>query len=250
MSTITVGTYNTLRTLDREAFAKDIFALTHTNVDLLGLQEARGHARYEVLGGIGGWHVYQPRINVNSSQDPILWRGSVFEYVDHGTELVSRGRAPYYPSRYANWVELRHRSTERHVFLLNSHANSHIEKAGHPRRTLSRTKRAEEHFAALVNIARYLGTQGEVFVTGDLNVDYRADRRVQYPRFPYVTLRNAHLIPCWSWANGVTGGTHGARRIDYVYHRRSSNIEPRAVRILRDGYRSDHKPVLATYTIV
>lgn len=246
MSSLTVGTYNTLHSLSAEVFKRDLYNLTHTtSVDLLGLQEVHGPGRDAVMENLDGWTAYRPGWAGSQRQTPVMWRTSAFEMVGYGTELLARGVFTL-PDRWGNWCELLHKPTRRTVYLLNSHAHPHIERAGHPR-SLPRTREAEAHFAALVTAARYFGTQGEVFVTGDFNVDYVADRRVRYPRFPYTTFANAHLIPCWRGASRVVG-THGNRTIDYVYHRRSGHVTFEHVKVL-DGYHSDHKPVLATYNV-
>lgn len=249
MSRITVGTFNTLKDLSAQEFREDLWKLLHTTpVDLVGLQEVHGPGRTAALAAQDGWGVWRPGQVGPQQQTPVLWRDSMYEYVGAGTEKYASGGLTL-PDRWANWVELVHKPSQRTVFLLNSHAHPHIERNGRPT-NLPRTTEAFKHFDNIVKTARYLGTQGEVFVTGDFNVDYRADRRVRHPQFPYVTLGNAHLVPCWRWTNTLPTGTHkkGNRIIDYVAHRRSNNVGTVHTKALTD-YRSDHRPILATYTI-
>jgi endonuclease/exonuclease/phosphatase family metal-dependent hydrolase len=245
-TTLTVGSFNVYRGLDFEKFKADVHRITTTNADVLGLQECHADERRRWLGEFPfGWSSYQPAW---ADGDPILWRTSAFEFVGHGTELVSKGIPGLFPDRYLQWAELHHIRADQRMIFVNHHANAHIEKAGHPR-NLPRTRLTVEGFRQITHTLQYLCTQGLVWLTGDLNVDYDADKRVQYPGFPYVAFGNAHMIPCWR--NTEERGTvRGRRTIDYVYHRRSAHVSPQKVRILRDDeYKSDHRPVLATYTI-
>lgn len=255
MSTLTVGSYNVYKHAPFSEFVDDLTRLVHTNTDLIGLQECKGEQRRGSLETLPGWGVFQPDDN-QAAKDPIIWREARFNYLGEGSELVAKGFSGggrFLPRRYLNWVELEDRVTGRTVYLINTHVHASIERNGKPKWWRLRTRQAFRHIEALRDLARWLGTQGEVFVTGDFNIDYRDDRRVRHPQFPYVALKGARLVPCWAWqrvaAHKETHG-HKNRLIDYVYHRRSPHVSPVKARILTSSrYDSDHNPVLATYNI-
>lgn len=255
MTTLTVASYNVWKNASLGDFAQDLNKLGRTNADVVGLQECRGRARARALDALEGWGVYQPFEPNRAEYDPIIWRESRFTLVSTGSRRVAKGaliRRNRVPVRYANWVELRDRITGRHVFVISTHVHAKIETKGRPRWWQPRrTRQAFRHIAALGHLARYLGHGGEVFITGDFNIAWDRDKRVRHPKFPYRALYKARdLVPCWAWSR-ARGGTHGNghRKIDYVWHRRSEGLSPVKARILRDGYHSDHKPVLATYNI-
>lgn len=252
MSILTVGTYNVYKRASFREFIDDMQRLVATNTDLIGLQECTGSQRRDALAVLPGWGVHQPE-GRQAAKDPIVWRESRFALVDAGSDVGAKGFAGGQPRRYLNWVELDDRITGRTVYLINTHLHAGIDRNGKPRVWRPRTRQAFGHIEGVRDLARWLGTQGEVFVTGDFNICYRDDRRVRHPRFPYMVLKGARLVPCWEWAQVRRWEeTHGRRDrlIDYVYHQRSRYVTPASVRILDSKfYNSDHNPVLATYNI-
>lgn len=252
MTTLTVGTFNVWKHAPLVGLHSDLDSLARTNTDVIGLQEVKGGDRHKVLQAYPGWGVYAPHEPNRAEFDPIIWREDRFALRSVGTRRVARGgwvRRDSVPVRYANWVELEDQVTGRTVFVVNTHLHAKIDRRGRPSRR-PRSRQAVRHIAALGRLADYLGQSGEVFVTGDFNIGWDADKREQHPKFPHQVLYRGHnLIPCWAWSRSK-GGTHkGDRKIDYVWHRRSEAVSPAKTRILRDGYHSDHKPVLATYNI-
>lgn len=252
MTTLTIGTFNVYRKASIQDFVSDVSAVLRTNVDVVGLQECKGQ-RPELLSRLPGWDAYLPDTK-RADYDPIVWRSSRFKLTSCGSRRVAKGLRSIrgsVPVRYANWVGLEDLVTGATIFIINTHVHASIERRGRPLWWRPRTRQAYRHLAALAELAEYLGQRGEVFITGDFNIDWWADARVQHPRFPYKTLyRHGGLVPCWSWSR-ARGGTHGrgGRKIDYVWHRRSASVESVKARILRDDFHSDHNPVLVTYNI-
>lgn len=256
MTTLTIGTYNVWHKASRVRFERDVAALLRTNADVFALQEVRSSWRRKILSELPGWDVYQPE-GKRAQVDPIIWRKSRFLLLDKGSERVARGSVlagwgGSVPPRYANWVRLYDRVTGSKVVVVSTHLHASIERKGKPRR-LRRTRQAYGHIRALRRFAAGVCDCDEVFIAGDFNIDWDADRRVRHRKFPFRVLYKGghpHLVPCWAWSR-AKGGTHGrkGRKIDYVWHRRSEAVQSVKARILRDGYHSDHHPVLATYNI-
>jgi endonuclease/exonuclease/phosphatase family metal-dependent hydrolase len=250
VSTLTVGSYNVWKHASIDGFNQDIERLCNTNADVIGLQECKGRDRARTLDGLAEWGAYNPTDPDRAEFDPIIWRRARFELVSTGSRRVAKGNRSV-PVRYANWVELVDRVTGRAVFVINTHVHAGISRDGHPRWWLARTRQAYGHIAAIGELVEYLQGRGEVFVTGDFNIDWTSDKKVGHPRFPYRVLHQGRNInPCWLWSR-AKGGTHGSRgrKIDYVWHRRSPRVTVVKARILRDGLHSDHNAVLATYNI-
>lgn len=73
------------------------------------------------------------------------------------------------PARYNNWVKYRHKASGRNVTHINAHAVASIETAGRPE-DLPRTRCAEAQFQGLKELAVDKQDEGQVIVSGDLNI--------------------------------------------------------------------------------
>lgn len=266
-STFKVGHLNILSdtSVMTEAEWKADLNLIAGHCDLLGLNEMQ--FRREALTAWAenhGWHLYMPRGDgVWPGADPLLARKSKFRPTTVGGArgsifVCNTGGSAAPPPRYLNWISWEHIPSGRNVNHLNSHLNAHIDNNGHPY-DLPRTEDAEKHIRMIRDLAANRKSHGQVVVSGDFNVDYQDDKRVQYSRFPYTVLEErqaAGTIPGlrsgYSQHGVTTLATHGSRRIDYIYEW-VRTAEHRVMRMTNhyivNGTNSDHNGVVAAFSM-
>lgn len=253
-----VGHLNILNSLSHERFVQDLNLVT-SRAGMVALNEVQDRTAFlSDWAARNGWHFYAPGPNA-ASAEALLAKKSMFDVVDRGSVFAcdtNIGEPP--PPRYTNWVRYQHRGTGRYVYHINAHANSHIDNNGHPY-NLPRTDCAEKQFRDIRALAAAKEDSGQVIVSGDLNVDYVDDKRVQYVNFPYVVLdeRDAAgnlpgLRSCYA-IHGVKGtGTHGDRHIDYIYFwKRLPEYQKMWMMdyYILTGTNSDHNGVVANFQI-
>jgi hypothetical protein len=108
--------------------------------------------------------------------------------------------------------------------------------------------------AVITDIRSNLGG-GLIFVTGDFNVNYRKDKVVRDPIFPYAALGASGLRASHYALGEPATGTHrlsngyDKRLIDYVHYPVTRRLVPQSQRIMR-GLNSDHRPMVVDLTIV
>jgi endonuclease/exonuclease/phosphatase (EEP) superfamily protein YafD len=159
-------------------------------------------------------------------------------------------------AKWVNYVHLRNIATGRAIYVLNSHAVPSVQGAGGPNYgNLERLRLYRQHMRGLKSLVTTLGATGEpVFVTGDYNVNYRSDSRLQSRMFPYASMHEVGASSNWELLGEPTRGTHvlpggnATRLIDYVFSVRNRRATPMAQRIL-SGYSSDHRPVLVEFML-
>ena len=262
-STFRVGHLNILSDLSNADFLHDL-NLIAGHCHLLGLNEVQFRRdELNAWADNNGWHLYMPS-GTWPGAEPLLARKSMFEPTvvggARGSTFVcdTGGSAEPPPPRYLNWISWTHKPSGRKVNHINSHLNAHIDDNGSPY-NLPRTEDAEKHIRMIRDLAVNRSDQGQVVVSGDFNVDYQDDKRVQYSRFPYTVLEErqaAGAIPGLRSGYsqmGVTNlPTHGSRRIDYIYEWvrvPSSRLMNMTNHYVVDGTRSDHNGVVAAFSI-
>lgn len=262
-STFKVGHLNIFSGLGLAQW-KDDLNLIAGHCHLLGLNEMHERrAELRTWADNNGWHLFMPS-GFWPGSEPLLARKSMFRPTtaggDRGSIFVcdTGGDAAPPPPRYLNWISWEHIPSGRHVNHVNSHLNAHIDDNGHPY-DLPRTVDAEKHIRMIRDVAATRAGHGQVVVSGDFNVDYEDDKRVQYARFPYTVLEERQAggaIPGLRSGysqHGVTSlPTHGNRRIDYIYewvrvadHRLMRMTNHYVV----NGTNSDHNGVVAAFSM-
>lgn len=216
-----------------------------------GLQE---YARTQLEGFETYSYVEEPTAYHDTGQIAISWRTSVFEAVAHGYTLNNKGVAHITPRRGVAWVLLRHRASGKLHYRQVTHAPHHIEVAGKPRVTgalAGQNARAEKLFGLVAGMLLRMVAQGmtgegqpaPVFGTGDLNVNWRAEKALppeeRTPWFPYTVLGLVADIVVPS------SGTHGDRIIDWGW---AAGCAAATAQTLPRGS-SDHNPVLFDVTL-
>ncbi|MFC7490757.1 MULTISPECIES: hypothetical protein [unclassified Knoellia] len=261
-STFRVGHLNILSTISHADFLHDL-NLIAGHCHLLGLNEVQ-FRRDELRNWAdsNGWHLYMPS-GTWPGAEPLLARKSMFRATssgDRGSTFVcdTGGSAEPPPPRYLTWISWEHLPSGRHVNHINSHLNAHIDDNGSPY-ALPRTGDAEKHIRMIRDLAVGRSDNGQVVVSGDFNVDYQDDKRVQYSQFPYTVLEERQAtgaIPGLRSGYSQLGVTNlptlGSRRIDYIYEWvrvPSSRLMEMTNHYVVDGTRSDHNGVVAAFSM-
>lgn len=236
---ITVATANLLRTITDAQFKESLNGLLKTDADIIGLQEVG--SRRKILETLQGWTVWMPD-HPRAAQEAILYRRGI-KLLGAGARKMIDGTREY-PERWANWVELEHEG--KCVVHINTHCIPRVDVGGKPR-DLPRVKANTQHLERLGRLYRSLANRGTAFVTADFNVDYRRDRIVRDPRFPYAQLTRRGLLCSYEAMGMPRSGTLGKRRlIDCVWH--ESDAVPVAQKVL-PRHASDHRPVLVKFKL-
>ncbi|WP_241471270.1 endonuclease/exonuclease/phosphatase family protein [Natrinema salifodinae] len=231
-------------------------AVTEIDPDLLGVQEALPNQYDDLRAALDDYEWYgvgREDGDRSGEMVPVAWRADRFDVLDRGEFWLSE--TPGEPSvgwdadlpRVTTWARLRHRESDRRVWLCSTHF-SHV----------SETARVES--AALIHdrVRERAADGDDVVVTGDCNA--RPSRR------PYRVLTGtgdegageSSLFDPRREAgtNGVEGpwGTyHGftneiGDRIDYVLTLETATVKGYRTLDVRDtAYRSDHLPVVAEF---
>jgi len=196
---------------------------------------------------------------------PILWRSDKFELVHKAwtqvtedTYVGDKGAGPStIRAKYIVWVHLREIATGREIFVLNNHFVPTVQgEDGGSNTNHKRVALYEEHMNGLVEMIRGIQARKRmVFVTGDFNVNYRKDRIVQDPVFPYASLGALNVRASYYALGEPATGTHelsngfDLRLIDYVHFwDRKKLVTPQAQRIMM-GLNSDHRPLVVDFKL-
>jgi endonuclease/exonuclease/phosphatase family metal-dependent hydrolase len=267
---IQVASYNTASHIRTRRAVGDVVRLAETGADVLGLQEMASPdrrarvARRLVACGDCRFRAFVPRGAVPGSM-PILYRAHRFHLLGSGsrqitdaTRVGSRGAGPaVLRARYVNWVHLRERRTGRSLFVLNTHAVPTVqgESGGPNTRQPRRLAIYRKHMRGVQEMIRRFERRGaRVFLTGDLNVNYRTDCRRAAHLFPYHRLGEVGMRASYRALGMPERGTHvlpngsDRRLIDYVYYLPHRSARPEEQHVLH-GYSSDHRPLLVGVTL-
>lgn len=115
---------------------------------------------------------------------PIVWNRARFRLIDGRTIKTHDAEEGVTPARYINVVRLREQSTGKVFGFINTHtiAQASYDAQASDMRLIPRLRK---HLRMLRNeIHRLAGSTEHVFISGDLNVNYLADRRRQVEGLP------------------------------------------------------------------
>ncbi|GAA3707246.1 hypothetical protein GCM10022204_26430 [Microlunatus aurantiacus] len=250
--TARVASWNTLFSNSTGRVLNGLETIAGT-ADVIGVQELSSPSRRADAARVmakKGWAVSDGnnavQIFYNAGKYKLLAQGSekVIDVVriESGTAGTSIG------PKSVQWVQLQDRGTGGVFFVVNHHLVPDIDRKGHPRPGApKRLSVYRTQMAAMLSVVTKLRPYGPVAVTGDHNVDARADQKVKNPTFPYMLMRSAGMTSNWSALGAPKAGTQtsGRRLIDYVWLTRSPG-RFLAQKIL-GAYGSDHHAVVAAF---
>lgn len=173
---------------------------------------------------------------------PIVWNRDRFRLIDGHTIKVHGPQNGVTPSRYINSVRLREISTGKVFGYINTHAISGASRDAQLS-NMNRIPRLRKHLKMLRAEILSLFRQTEhVFVSGDLNVNYLADRRRRNPGLP--TDRLGDLV---NFDMPPTGSFNPTSLLDYgLSIKRNGGLVKTGSRIVK-GFNSDHWGIQFTY---
>jgi len=270
-SRLRIVTYNAGAKLGVDTALEDLAKLMARDPDVIALQEMASPEKRRAIrelyidceGCVWGANMPGPPV---PGETPVLYRTDRFELKDYGSVQVTEptyvGKAGAGPStinaKFVNWVRLSDLRSGRPVYVLNNHTVPSVQaKSGGPNRRFDeRLKLFRKHMRGLQSMVRDVTAQGWglVFVTGDLNVNFRRDRVLSPPMFPYRMLGDVGLRASYEAVREPQNGTHTLRSgvdnrlIDYVYFLPRSSVTPSALKILW-GFSSDHRPLMVDFDV-
>lgn len=245
---IRIASWNTYARNSTGRIAAGIASIGRT-ADVIGVQELNPKSRREAVArALPGFGVSEGN---NSVQ--IFWRKSTVDLIAQGSnkvfdvERIESGVAgTSIGPKSIQWVQLRQKATGAVFFVVNHHIIPSIENGRRPDdRKPRRLALYHRQMAAMVKLVAKLRSIGPVMVTGDFNIDARADAQRQDPRWPYVQLGRLGMWSSWRALEAPASGTHGRRLIDYVWVTMAT-ARP-AVQSILGKYGSDHSAVVVSF---
>jgi hypothetical protein len=257
-----IGSYNIQVTQPFDQFRQGLDFIK-TKVDVAGLQEIGGTPRRRYLDGDTSWRAYHA---ANLPQNVVIWNPRVFEFVsgkevklsDTSTIESRSGGTMQWNDDWSPIVRLRQISTGYVFSVIDVHLIRDGLNEGRPYPHLPLTYGVYVHqVRALKEAVRSEQDAGRpVYVTGDFNVGYQADRQVQLRKAPYHRLTHSHLIADWQGQKLNNYGTHiddscppskahcGAY-IDQIW----APTPATTATVYIHTVHSDHYPISSTYSV-
>ena len=270
-SVVRIATFNTAATLSTRKAFRDVRDLLAEGPDIVALQEMsswerRERVRKRLLDCDGcAWDGWIPVPAVPGGQ-PILWRSDKFTFLGRDwlevapeTYVGDRGAGPStMHAKYVVRLRLMDNLTGRTIWILNNHFVPTVQASDGGRNDITRrTRLYARQMGGLQGIIDKIRTEeggGLVFVTGDFNVNYRKDKIVQDPIFPYAALGTRALRASYYTLGEPATGTHeldngfDKRLIDYVHYKPTRRVIATGQRIVR-GMNSDHRPLIVDFKV-
>jgi endonuclease/exonuclease/phosphatase family metal-dependent hydrolase len=254
-ASVAIGSYNIRAGVSVGTFESAVRAVA-ANSDVAGLQEVNSHAKEDVLRSLSasGWSYYRGK---PGEQSPVIWNQSRFDLVSGRVARIADGHyigneLPNVSSvnpMYATVVHLRDRATGANISVVNVHLVPGAVING--RATPGRPRLFAAFKEAVTNLGSLTRSErafGRVFVLGDFNVGWVADKRVHLARLPFATFWRQSMRSMWATERPTGGvGSHAGSPalIDQVY----STGKATSASVRSSIRYSDHFPVIATYTV-
>ena len=260
--TLRIGSYNIQISRPMDQFRAAVDFIKSVS-DVAGLQEAGGADRRKYLDGDRSWRIYHAP---SLPQVSVIWNPRVYEFVkarqvklsDAATVEKAGKGLMHWKAGYAPVVRLRQIATGYVFTVINVHLIRGAVNQGRPRKNAPRTYRVYRHqvkvLKRLVKAERSHGRP--VYVTGDYNVGYAADREVRNRKLPYRRLTSLKMKANWQGKKLNNYGTHidpscpkgkahcGAY-IDQIWAPTTAATST----VYTKEVHSDHYPIMSTYPI-
>lgn len=270
-SVVRIASFNTAATSSTRRAFQDVKSLLGQGPDIVALQEMSSWERRERVRkrlldcDTCLWDGWLP-VPAVPGGTPILWRSDKFTFLGRDwlevapeTYVGDRGAGPStMHAKYVVRVRLLDNVTGRTIWILNNHFPPTVQGSDGGRNDLRRrTRLYARQMAGLQAIIDRIKTEeggGQVFVTGDFNVNYRNDKVAQDPIFPYVAMGTRGYRASYYALGEPATGTHklsngfDKRLIDYVHFRPTRKVIAQGQRIVT-GMNSDHRPVIVDFKI-
>lgn len=252
-----IGTYNIRSGVSVSKFADAVEAFK-PQVDVAGLQEIGANAKHWRLLADHGWGYYRP---AQLQQNPVIWRRDLFDFrsarpwklarpVDIGNEHGGGKEAK--GASWATIVRLLHRESGQSISVINVHLVHGAVKGGRPwpgRPKLFKLYKKQVRGAvrAVKAERRRANRSDRIYLIGDFNVGYEADKKRRLKALPLRKFRKISLTSMWQGSPDLdlAYGTRNDALIDQVW----TYGKPVSTRIATEIKESDHYPAIATYAL-
>ncbi|KAA1421072.1 hypothetical protein F0U44_01740 [Nocardioides humilatus] len=269
--TVRIATFNTAAMSSTRQGFNDVKNLIAQGPDIVALQEMSSWERREKVRKrlldceTCTWDGWIPVPAVQGGQ-PILWRSDKFTFLGRDwlevapeTFVGARGAGPStMHAKYVVRVRLLDNLTGRTIWILNTHFVPTVQAPdGGRNANRRRTRLYALHMAnlqAVVDKVRNEEGGGLVFVTGDFNVNYRNDKVVQDPIFPFAAMGSQAMRASYYKLGEPATGTHvlpsgfDKRLIDYVLYKPTRRVIATGQRVVT-GLNSDHRPLIVDFKV-
>lgn len=215
-ASLTIGSWNTY--VDNKNKLDTVVPTLLQKADVLSLQEVHTTAQRNAIKNkiICSTCAYDGVMYKNKNKGktidprggyPIIWKKGVFKRVSSlGVKKVAdklTGKIKF-KARYAEWVTLQDTRTGQKFIILNTHTYSRVENKGGTYGHTKVNQGYKKQMAALKSLVASLKKKNlPIFVTGDLNVDYKHDTGA-ISWFPYNTFTPLGLVSNWKSADYTT----------------------------------------------
>ena len=259
---VRIGTFNIRANRSAGTFSAGVHALL-PYVDIAGLQEINSKEKASRLAAIkrsGGWsfwrqyrrHVKRHPRRGGTEQNPVIWRNR-FVCTYAGPMLASglislRGEPDAREGYKSHWFTVIHlvdRVSGQRLSIVNVHMLHGAVRAGRP--YPGRPKHWRTYQIQMTNLIRKVQQQqgyGRVFIIGDFNAGWVADRKHRHRHLPFRSFRGIGYRSMWATERPHGRGTHRDALIDQVFSRAKAGS---AKVLFRLGRYSDHRPAVARY---
>ncbi len=264
-SSLKIGTFNIQAGGSTQDFAAGVHAFL-PHVDIAGLQETNSKDKAQVLANLAssGWDFYrQYRTDITkhpaeggTEQQPVVWRSDRFVCTYAGPALLSpiyslNGELPAFGDTSNRWFTVVHlvdKVTGQKIAILNVHMIPGVIMNGVPVPGIPRHWQLYKiQLAHLVAQAQQQEGYGRVYVLGDFNAGWKADRRHHLAHMPYREFKSIGFTSMWATETPANGlGTRSVSLIDQVW----STTKASSAKVLFALHQySDHRPAVATYRV-
>lgn len=218
-----VGTINVQRDHPMTAPETDLDkVVASTDVDILGLQEARDYdAVLSAHYGADWYYLRDSADSAKTQQVPIMARRDRFDLLaSDGFFCCAAGGDFWNPERWAMNVRLRHRATGRTVRVVNTHTNPGPFRGGAKGRNLY-----TDHMDAVTNVLDGFPDTDLCFVTGDFNTNYKSREHRSDPMSCIRRFGALGYVSTFGYGPMRDWQTHGRNELyDYVFWHRNPDL--------------------------
>ena len=247
-----MGTFN-INASQKFKVWRDAIARFRTTVEVAGLQEVNSDRKRHFLDN-GHWGAFWPE---KLGQNPVIWDQRIFERVSaRGVKIATArrvghekpGSGAHRKAAYATVVRLRHLVSGQTISVVDVRLSAGAVNNGRPIDGNPRLyRRYVDEVAGLVRVvaAERRWTPRRVYVVGDFNNNYPADKRHHRRQLAYSRLTRAGLTSAWESRKQINprhgSGTRAGSYLDNIW----SVSTARRVDVDRRINVSDHYPVTA-----
>jgi len=216
-ASVRIATFNIRAAVSTSTFAAGVKALL-PSADIIGLQEVNSKDKARKLAQVKRstewdfWRQYRTHVASHpkrggTEQQPVMWRSSRFVCTYSGPMLASglislRGEAASGDGTVKHWFSVIHlvdRVTGQRISIVNVHMLHGAVAGGRPIRSRPKHWRTYKiQRANLIQKTQHQQGYGKVFIIGDFNAGWVADRKHRHKHLPFRSFRHIGYRSMWA----------------------------------------------------